>query len=309
MRKLQIANAEIMRTAIQQEIACSGVSWYNHRLHGLRLVTAGQSCGQVGELFGEDRRTVEHWVKTFETHGLAGLREDEHPGRPRSLDATQWAALGKTLRRRPTKLDYEAGLWDGKLCSRHVREHYGVQLGVRQCQQFFRNMEFRFRIPDRKSSRLTRPTSRLLKKTCGVWSNKRSLSHGVWANATSSNTGPAIGCGCPRKRRIRWCAMRPHVNLSLALVRLACARANSFIPYPPHLMPKPSQPFSRSYYDIGRGATSWWSPWITLAIIMSGCLPRGCVSTAKISLCCSCHHTVHSSPPLSEPGSRRGYWA
>ena len=83
MRKLEIADADIMRIAIQQEIVRSEESRYDHWLHGLLLITGGQSCGQVAELFGEDRRTVQLWVKTFETHGLDGLREGERPGRPK----------------------------------------------------------------------------------------------------------------------------------------------------------------------------------------------------------------------------------
>ena len=53
MRKLQIEDAEIMRIAIQQEIGRSEESRYDHRLHGLLLVTAGQSCREVADLFGE----------------------------------------------------------------------------------------------------------------------------------------------------------------------------------------------------------------------------------------------------------------
>ena len=82
MRKLEIADPEVMRIAIQQEIARSDESRYDHRLHGLLLVTGGQSCQQVAELFGEDRRTVQRWVKRFESQGLEGVREGERPGRP-----------------------------------------------------------------------------------------------------------------------------------------------------------------------------------------------------------------------------------
>lgn len=50
MRKLDIADAEVMRIAIQQEIARSDQLRYDHRLHGLLLVTGGHSCQQVAEL-------------------------------------------------------------------------------------------------------------------------------------------------------------------------------------------------------------------------------------------------------------------
>ena len=147
MRRLEIADADIMRIAIQQEIVRSEEARYDHRLHGLLLITAGQSSQQIAELFGEDRRTVQRWVKTFESHCLEGLREGERPGRPKTIDPRQWAALSKDLRRSPSELGYAAGLWDGKLLSEHLHARYGVTLGVRQCQRLFRQMGFRFRKP------------------------------------------------------------------------------------------------------------------------------------------------------------------
>jgi len=147
MRKLGMANPEVMRIAIQQEISRSDESRYDHRLHGLLLVTGGQSCRQVADLFGEDRRTVQRWVRRFETDGLQGLREGKRPGRPTPLDAEQWAALGCDLRRDPEEWGLAGPLWDGKLLSEHLRRRYGVTLGVRQCQRLFGQMGFRWRLP------------------------------------------------------------------------------------------------------------------------------------------------------------------
>ena len=147
MRKLEIADPEIMRIAIQQEIVRSDESRYDHRLHGLLLVAGGQSCQQVAETFGENPRTVQRWVKRFEEYGLDGLREGERPGRPATLDAKQWAALGRDMRRAPDEFGHAAHLWDGKLLSLHLRRHYGVELGVRQCQRIFGQMGFRLRKP------------------------------------------------------------------------------------------------------------------------------------------------------------------
>jgi hypothetical protein len=46
MRKLQIEDAEVMQIALQQEIARSEESRYDHRLHGLLLVTQGNRAGR-----------------------------------------------------------------------------------------------------------------------------------------------------------------------------------------------------------------------------------------------------------------------
>lgn len=147
MRKLAIADTDVMRLAIQQEIARSDESRYDHRLHGLLLITSGHSCQQVATLFGTDRRTVQRWVTRFETHGLTGLRDRARTGRPTTLNATQWAALGRDLRREPQTFGYAGHLWDGKLLAAHLRLRYRVKLGVRQCQRVFSHMGFRLRKP------------------------------------------------------------------------------------------------------------------------------------------------------------------
>jgi transposase len=147
MRKLQIENADVMRLAIQQEIGRSEESRYDHRLHGLLLVTTGQSCGQVAHLFDEDATTVQRWVRRFEQNGLEGLREGERPGRPRRLDPGQWRRLQADLRKTPRDFGLEANLWDGPVLREHLRRHYQVRLGVRQCQRLFRRGQFRLRKP------------------------------------------------------------------------------------------------------------------------------------------------------------------
>lgn len=147
MRKLQIRDAEVMQLAIQEEIGRNEESRYDHRLHGLLLLTAGQSCGEVARLFGEDATTVRRWVRRFEAHGLEGLREGERPGRPRLLKAAQWRRLEADLRRGPRHFGWEANLWDGPLLAEHLRRHYRIELGVRQCQRLFRQMGFGLRKP------------------------------------------------------------------------------------------------------------------------------------------------------------------
>lgn len=143
MRKLEIADPEVVRIAIRQQILRSDESRYNHRLHGLLLVTGGHTCQQVAELFGEDRRTVQRWVKTFEQHGLDGLREGERPGRPRTLSRRQWQNLENDLRRNPDEFGLIGRPWNGKLLSAHLQRHYGTKLGVRQCQRILKQMGFR----------------------------------------------------------------------------------------------------------------------------------------------------------------------
>lgn len=147
MRKLEIADAEVMQLAIRQEIDRSEESRYDHRLHGLLLVASGRSCTEVGHLFGEAPTTVQRWVQRFERSGFSALRDGERSGRPRALGDKQWARIESDLRKTPRDFGFEAGLWDGPVLSEHLRKNYRVKLGVRQCQRMFRQMDFRLRKP------------------------------------------------------------------------------------------------------------------------------------------------------------------
>ncbi len=46
------------------------------------MVASGRSCTEVSQLFGEDATTVQRWVRRFEHHGFAGLRDGERPDGP-----------------------------------------------------------------------------------------------------------------------------------------------------------------------------------------------------------------------------------
>ena len=147
MRKLKVTDVEIMRLAVQQEIARSEESRYDHRLHGILLVSNGISCYQVAEWLGQNPVTIQRWVNRFEADGFAGLQEGERSGRPGRLNETQWEAVDRDLRRSPRELGYAQNLWDGKLLAHYLAEAYGVDVGVRQCQRMFRQLGFRLRKP------------------------------------------------------------------------------------------------------------------------------------------------------------------
>jgi transposase len=147
MRKLKIADAGVMQLAIREEINRSDEARYDHRLHGLLLVSGGRSCNEVAALFGEAATTVQRWVRRFEERGFAGLREGERSGRPRSLDERSWRRIEADLRKSPQSFGLQANLWDGPVLAEHLQRHFGVKLSARQCQRMFKQMGFRLRKP------------------------------------------------------------------------------------------------------------------------------------------------------------------
>jgi Homeodomain-like domain len=72
MKALRIADSATVSLGLQDEIRRSEESLYDHRLHGVLLVAQGMTCPEVAGLLGDAPRSVENWVRRFETEGLAG---------------------------------------------------------------------------------------------------------------------------------------------------------------------------------------------------------------------------------------------
>jgi len=147
MQRLEIKNVDIMKVAIQQEIARSEDSRYDHRLHGVLLVCQGLSCPEVSKILGDSPRIIEYWVKDFNETGFEGLREEKRSGRPSVIDRTILNNVDSDLRQNPTSFGYTQNLWDGKMLSHHLEQKYDIKLGVRQCQRIFDKLDFRLRKP------------------------------------------------------------------------------------------------------------------------------------------------------------------
>ena len=143
MKALQIVRAEASNIAVRQEIGRSAESRYDHRLHGLLLVSQGCSCATVAAWLGEHPATVQRWVHRFAAGGGAALRDGPRSGRPRRLAAPAWTKAAQDLQASPRALGYEAEAWDSGLLARRLRQVYGVSLGLRQCQRILRRLGLR----------------------------------------------------------------------------------------------------------------------------------------------------------------------
>jgi transposase len=147
MKRIHISDNETVIFILQDEIRRSYEARYDHRLHAVLMVAQGLSCRKVATLLGDSPRTVAYWVNRFEAEGLSGLADADRPGRPRRLNEQQLYEIQDALRSSPATYGLTANLWDGKLLSHFIRQRFGVELGVRQCQRLFRQLGFRLRKP------------------------------------------------------------------------------------------------------------------------------------------------------------------
>ena len=80
MRRLEVRSAENSQIVIEQEILRSNDSRYDHRLHGVLMVSRGMGCAEVARWLGQNTTTIERWVKRFNAGACRALREGEHTG-------------------------------------------------------------------------------------------------------------------------------------------------------------------------------------------------------------------------------------
>ena len=120
------------------------------RLRVVRVRRAGgdaEARPEVARLLGDAPRSIEYWVHRFEREGLAGLKEGERSGRPSRLNEKQITEIDRVLRARPSDAGMQVNLWDGKTLSAWIQKSFKIELGTRQCQRLFRQLEFRLRKP------------------------------------------------------------------------------------------------------------------------------------------------------------------
>jgi transposase len=147
MRPISVPDPENSRALLQQEINRHQDARYDHRLHCVSLVSAGMSCEQVADYFGDSPRSVVNWVRRFQQQGLAGLAEGNHSGRPGRLSPEQLEEVRGLIRKTPIEAGLDGNLWDGKALAQCLRERYRIELGVRQCQRLFVQLDMRYRLP------------------------------------------------------------------------------------------------------------------------------------------------------------------
>lgn len=165
MRRLVIPDADTFATAVEDEIARTRAGRYYHRLHVVLLVLRGYSCYEAAKLYGDSPRSVEYWVHRLLRQGLAGLQEEDRPGRPSRLSESDKERLRTELGQSPRALGYDQNLWDGKLLAHHLAQRYGVRLGVRQCQRLFHRLGFTLQRPRRQAQEADPLQQETFKKT------------------------------------------------------------------------------------------------------------------------------------------------
>lgn len=73
---------------------------------------------------------------------LPDWRQENGPDVLRGLLGKMPKQAGKDIRHPPLEFGHSQNLWDRKLPSYHLETHYGIHVGVRQCQRIFHKLVF-----------------------------------------------------------------------------------------------------------------------------------------------------------------------
>jgi len=72
VRRINIPDAEIFKSAIQDEISRTPEGRYFHRLHAVLHILDGASSHDAARLYGDSPRAIEYWVNRLISQGLTG---------------------------------------------------------------------------------------------------------------------------------------------------------------------------------------------------------------------------------------------
>jgi len=140
MQNINASDATMLQSTFKEEINSSSESHFLHRLHCVLLVTEGCCCCQVAEWFGVHQRTVRRWVHYFNEYGIEGLKDEQKTGRPTKVRDDQLKQLQHDILFKPSELKYIESKWSGRLLKTHLKQHYDIEMSVRQCQRILHQM-------------------------------------------------------------------------------------------------------------------------------------------------------------------------
>jgi transposase len=129
--------------AIRKEIHRSRESRYDHRLHALLLVAQGMRFSMAARYLGDAPRTIQYWIRLYESQGFKGMEEDDRSGRPGRLSPENLEMIAEALRKSPEESGLSPRKWNGKTLAEFIKIRCQISLSFRQCQRLLRQFENR----------------------------------------------------------------------------------------------------------------------------------------------------------------------
>jgi transposase len=142
MRALRIARKDVTRDSLLDLAEEVPGAWLGLRVAMMILFLDGYRPTFLAELFGVSRMTLTRWVHRINRQGPSGLLEKPHPGRPTQLTPRLRRQLSGHLKQSPERYGLPRVVWDGPTLVAHLRQRFGIQLKVREAQNWLHRLGY-----------------------------------------------------------------------------------------------------------------------------------------------------------------------
>ena len=113
---------------------------FAYRVSMVNLILSGMSAKELSSFCGDGETTLMSWVDKVDRHGWDALRTKKQPGKPSKITSVQLLEIKDAVSHDPNESGFN--VWDGPALSKHIKDKYDVDLGVRACQKLFHKMGF-----------------------------------------------------------------------------------------------------------------------------------------------------------------------
>ena len=113
---------------------------YVYRVSMVNLMLSGLSPKELSSNCGYSERTLQSWLKKVDESGWETLKTKKQTGRPGKLTDQQREEIKVSINEGPEKSGYT--VWCGPSLSDFIKSKYGIDYGVRACQDLMHRMGF-----------------------------------------------------------------------------------------------------------------------------------------------------------------------
>jgi len=121
------------------------------RFAAVRLRKRGVAVETIADSLGVTSEAVYIWLKRARTQGLASLKSTKAPGPKPKLNARQFDALLKLLRRPATELHYSTDLWSGPRIRHLIKHRFGIHYHAKHMPRLLRRLGLTIKFPERRA--------------------------------------------------------------------------------------------------------------------------------------------------------------
>jgi len=115
------------------------------RLMALIQIKKGLSSRQLEELYYKSHSRFCAWVKSFNNHGIEGLKNKPKSGRKSLLTIEQKKELSSVLQNnRPEDFKFNSATWNGPLIKEFILQRFGIDYKKAQVYNILKTLGFTF---------------------------------------------------------------------------------------------------------------------------------------------------------------------